>query len=387
MSARFNKPPGWPQPPAGWKPAPDWVPDPKWPTPPPGWQLWSADAGPQWPTSPLPTLPPLPPLPAPPSPPVTRSPAPPVDPAPPEPELLPTLLPWGGPITPTIPAAPVASSVKTAVFGLGGRVQPTTAPSRPTPKMIGWGSLGVVLLAAAGFTVGGLAVPPSTSVDSAQAAAAQDATPATAAPLDLMDSIEQAITHAEPGTPLAGLADLKVRPRGPSTDFAQSEFGSALRDTDGNGCDQRNDVLRRDLTRKTLKAGSHGCTVLTGTLRDPYTGRSIRYQRTRAAVRVRIDHVVPLGDAWVKGARTWSAAKRAEFTADPLNLLAVGATATAGKGAADATRWLPEATGYRCAYVARQIVVKRKYGMWVSLAERTAIGQVLTGCPNATRRS
>jgi HNH endonuclease len=39
-SYRFNAPPGWPPPPAGWTPAPDWQPDPAWPPPPPGWQLW-----------------------------------------------------------------------------------------------------------------------------------------------------------------------------------------------------------------------------------------------------------------------------------------------------------------------------------------------------------
>jgi hypothetical protein len=37
---RFNPPPGWPSPPEGWRPAPNWKPDPKWPQPPAGWQLW-----------------------------------------------------------------------------------------------------------------------------------------------------------------------------------------------------------------------------------------------------------------------------------------------------------------------------------------------------------
>lgn len=41
---RFNPPPGWPQPPAGWTPPPGWKPDPSWPTPPSGWQLWVTDA-------------------------------------------------------------------------------------------------------------------------------------------------------------------------------------------------------------------------------------------------------------------------------------------------------------------------------------------------------
>lgn len=37
---RFNPPPNWPQPPAGWTPPPGWEPDPSWPQPPPGWQVW-----------------------------------------------------------------------------------------------------------------------------------------------------------------------------------------------------------------------------------------------------------------------------------------------------------------------------------------------------------
>ncbi len=36
----FNPPPGWPQPPTGWRPPAGWTPDPAWPTPPEGWQLW-----------------------------------------------------------------------------------------------------------------------------------------------------------------------------------------------------------------------------------------------------------------------------------------------------------------------------------------------------------
>jgi hypothetical protein len=40
---RFNPPPNWPQPPAGWSPPPGWEPDPSWPQPPSGWQLWIAE--------------------------------------------------------------------------------------------------------------------------------------------------------------------------------------------------------------------------------------------------------------------------------------------------------------------------------------------------------
>jgi len=43
---RFNSPPGWPQPPAGWAPPPGWKPDPSWPEPPEGWQLWVDESAP-----------------------------------------------------------------------------------------------------------------------------------------------------------------------------------------------------------------------------------------------------------------------------------------------------------------------------------------------------
>lgn len=44
MAQRFNPPPGWPQPPAGWSPPADWQPDPSWPPAPAGWQFWVDDS-------------------------------------------------------------------------------------------------------------------------------------------------------------------------------------------------------------------------------------------------------------------------------------------------------------------------------------------------------
>src|SRR5262249_11694990 len=43
MGLRFNPAPGWPPPPPGFVPPPDWRPDPSWPPAPPGWQLWVTD--------------------------------------------------------------------------------------------------------------------------------------------------------------------------------------------------------------------------------------------------------------------------------------------------------------------------------------------------------
>lgn len=43
MSKRYNPPPNWPAPPAGWSPPDGWQPDPSWGPPPPGWEVWVDD--------------------------------------------------------------------------------------------------------------------------------------------------------------------------------------------------------------------------------------------------------------------------------------------------------------------------------------------------------
>ena len=47
MANRYNPPPNWPPPPAGWSPPPGWQPDPSWGPPPDGWQLWIDDGRPE----------------------------------------------------------------------------------------------------------------------------------------------------------------------------------------------------------------------------------------------------------------------------------------------------------------------------------------------------
>ena len=81
---------------------------------------------------------------------------------------------------------------------------------------------------------------------------------------------------ARPGTALAALAALPVKGRAPRTGYDRGLFGQAWADTDRNGCDTRNDILRRDLTALVLRAGTHGCLVLSGPLDDPYTGAADR---------------------------------------------------------------------------------------------------------------
>jgi hypothetical protein len=183
------------------------------------------------------------------------------------------------------------------------------------------------------------------------------------------------------------LAAIAVKGRAPKTGYARSAFGSAWTDDNDdplghNGCDTRNDVLRRDLSAVTIKPGTAGCVVLSGTLLDPYTGTQIAFHRgVTTSAQVQIDHVVALGDAWQTGAQYWPEQRRVDLANDPLELLAVSGPVNESKGDADAATWLPPNRAYRCAYVARQIAVKARYGLWMTAAEKAASQRVLASCP------
>jgi len=176
---------------------------------------------------------------------------------------------------------------------------------------------------------------------------------------------------------------LAVKGRAPKTGYnREKQFGRAWIDVDHNGCDTRNDVLTRDLkvTSRT------GCRVLTGILADPYTGATISFVRgERTSSAVQIDHVVPLMDAWQKGAQQLSHDQRVSLANDPSNLLAVDGRENSRKSDGDAATWLPPRRAVWCEYVARQVSVKARYHLWVTAAEHDAIAQILSTCPSQKR--
>ena len=182
----------------------------------------------------------------------------------------------------------------------------------------------------------------------------------------------------------ARLAALPVKGWDRGRDFNRVRFGQRWSDEvdvefGRNGCNTRDDILRRDLVDLVVRPGT--CYAQSGTLHDPYTAMAIAFVRgPDTSDAVEIDHVVSLADAWYKGARLWDDQRRLDFANDPRNLLAVSPEANFDKAFRDAASWLPPNAAFRCDFVARQVDVKTAYGLWLSEKEKHAMAEVLARC-------
>jgi hypothetical protein len=180
------------------------------------------------------------------------------------------------------------------------------------------------------------------------------------------------------------LKQLEVRGWDRTSDFKRYRFGKAWSDDvdvefGHNGCNTRDDILRRDLQNLVVRRGT--CYAQSGTLVDPYSGVTIDFVRSpETSKAIEIDHVVALADAWYKGARSWDPQRRLDFANDPRNLLAVSPKANFNKAFRDAASWLPPNEAFRCDFVARQIEVKAAYGLWLAAKEKKAMEAVLARC-------
>ena len=186
--------------------------------------------------------------------------------------------------------------------------------------------------------------------------------------------------HTEAATnddALTVLNTLAVKGRAAKTGYTREQFPH-WSDLNRNGCDTRNEILNRDLTKVIFKAGTRDCKVISGSLIDPYSGNVITFSSTKSTID--IDHVVALSNAWQTGAAYFDKTKRQLIANDPLNLLAVDSNLNRQKGDGDAATWLPPLKSYRCDYVARQIAVKAKYALWVTSPEKEAIVKILEKC-------
>ncbi|MFD7260774.1 HNH endonuclease family protein [Streptomyces sp. NPDC059874] len=185
-------------------------------------------------------------------------------------------------------------------------------------------------------------------------------------------------------TAQAQLAKLKVEWGQNWETYKRENFGTYWSDeTDAvggrNGCDTRDDVLRRDL-RELREGDRNPCVVLSGVLHDPYTGKELPYTYRRAS-QIQTDHVVALGAAWRGGAYGWTPQRRLEYANDLDALLAVDKQTNYDKSSKTADKWKPPRREYWCEYGRRYTGIKAKYGLSVTPPEKLALQELLAACP------
>lgn len=188
-------------------------------------------------------------------------------------------------------------------------------------------------------------------------------------------SVDSGAPHAEasPSAPgIEGLRTVPARASVPGYDRSCGAghacvFGPAWSDDvdvagGHDGCDTRNQILHASMSAVTTKAGTHGCVVLTGTLKDPYSGTVVTFTKADAG-QVAIDHVYPLAAAWDFGASSWTVQQRRNFANDPRNLLATTRAINSAKSDKTPQSWAPSSPEGRCLYASRYTAVATAYGL------------------------
>ncbi|MFF4773545.1 HNH endonuclease family protein [Microtetraspora fusca] len=173
------------------------------------------------------------------------------------------------------------------------------------------------------------------------------------------------------------IEQVATKKRGTKDGYSRDKFGSAWTDSvddipfGRNGCDTRNDLLRRDGQKLKYREGST-CILISMTLDDPYTGKMIEWRKEKAS-EVQIDHVMPLSYDWQMGASRWSDTKRKQIANDPLNLLPVNGSMNASKSDSGPADWLPPVTEIRCSYAVRFAQVALKYALPVTPEDKATM--------------
>ena len=200
---------------------------------------------------------------------------------------------------------------------------------------------------------------------------------------------ETTVAPVPVGTPKEAVRQLDALAVGPRSSsgarYDRDAFGAAWADTDGNGCNQRDDVLLRDAVPDSVTVAEQGACdhdVLAGTWVDRYTGRTLELddlKDQRQAQAIQIDHVVPLAEAWRSGASSWSERRRRSFANDLAVLLASDGPTNAAKGDGDPAAWRPR-KAFQCEYAVRWVTVKTDWRLTVDDSEASALREMLATC-------
>jgi hypothetical protein len=175
----------------------------------------------------------------------------------------------------------------------------------------------------------------------------------------------------------SGLIALKIASQSHATAYDRlANFGGW---TDQRGCqDTRAALLIRTSRVPVTYTDSHQCAVKTGRWTDPWSGVS-----TTVAHDLHVDHTVPLENAWVSGAWSWTHAQRVAYAndlTDTDHLVLIDASENESKGAGGPDEWRPPRRSTWCQYALAWDYVKVKWHLSATQREWTALREMAATC-------
>ncbi|MFD8500662.1 HNH endonuclease family protein [Amycolatopsis sp. NPDC059657] len=181
-----------------------------------------------------------------------------------------------------------------------------------------------------------------------------------------------AAPSANAGDARAQLEQLKVAPRGTLDGYDRKKYPHWS--NQGQNCNTREFVLKRD--GKDVKAGSD-CNPTSGSWTSPYDGDTWTKPSD-----VDIDHMVPLAQSWVSGAKDWTNEKREQFANDLTRpqLFTVTDRVNQQKSDKAPDQWKPPLVSFWCTYATDWITVKNYYALTITSAEKSALTLMLDKC-------
>ncbi|KAK4107660.1 hypothetical protein N656DRAFT_719645 [Canariomyces notabilis] len=185
------------------------------------------------------------------------------------------------------------------------------------------------------------------------------------------------LPHTQPGIPSASTAKSQLSAL---TVKASYDDGLYNRDkfphwiTISGACNTRETVLKRDGTNIVTDSS---CYPTSGRWYSPYDGAT-----WTVASDVDIDHMVPLKNAWISGANTWTTSKRSDFANDLSRpqLWAVTDNVNQAKSDQSPDQWKPSLTSFHCTYAKSWVAVKYAYGLSITSAEKSSLSSMLNTC-------
>ncbi|KKA28872.1 hypothetical protein TD95_000275 [Thielaviopsis punctulata] len=168
------------------------------------------------------------------------------------------------------------------------------------------------------------------------------------------------------------LQGLKVAEWMSSEGYSREKFKHWI-SISGN-CNTRETVLKRDGVNVVT---DNACRSISGSWTSPYDGATWDSDDD-----IQIDHMVPLHNAWLSGAQTWTAAQREAFANDLTRpqLWAVTGVVNSRKSDSSPDEWKPPLTSFYCEYAKAWITVKSYWELTVTEAEKAALVDMMNHC-------